>query len=361
MRTPGWPVVLAGIHVVSGESRRVVVMWQAIFDAVTALGLGHLALRLFRRREAAAVAFLWVALWPPFMISSRHIFTEPLFMMLVTLMWIAAERALGDRAGNAFPVGLWCGAAAMVRATAPVMIVGVLIGWWWLARPNWSRVWRFALWVALGFTLIVGPWAARNALVFGRFIPLSLQSGELFYQGVMLETDGRWDHDAFERARRGVLEREAARLGHPPDAMESDRAMRREGLEILRSHPAESALIALKRLWRIVFTPVVSSDRAPARLGFFVAILLLYALALPVALRSARAGDATGRFPAILAVTWAVTLLVSAAFYSTSRYAEPFRTIPMLLASGTVGAFLARGSTPRSATERDARHGIQGT
>jgi hypothetical protein len=204
--------------------------------------------------------------------------------------------------------------------------------------------------VLLGLGLVLAPWTIRNARVFHAFIPTSVGMGELFFHGTLLATDGRWEHrTSIDEARR-VVDEEVRRRGRALTAVEQDRALLRAGLETVRSHPVESAVIAVKRLWRLVFLPL-SPGRLPLRLAFFVALCGLYALAIAAGLAAASARDASGAFPAALLVCLTFVIVVTAMFYTNSRYAEPFRTIPIILASGALGGRLAGA---RAADARDS-------
>ena len=61
-RPPGWPVTLAGMQAVFGEGRRIVTLFQGLFDAGPVALSAWVAWPISRSRQAAVAAFLLVGL-----------------------------------------------------------------------------------------------------------------------------------------------------------------------------------------------------------------------------------------------------------------------------------------------------------
>jgi 4-amino-4-deoxy-L-arabinose transferase-like glycosyltransferase len=350
-RPPGWPVALAGIQAVLGESRRAVVLFQGLFDAGAALAFAWLAGRLHRSRAAAVLTFLAVALWPPFFRESRFMQTEPLFTLGVALLAGACARlAVRPTAGAALLTGVLAGLAVLVRPTGLALLAGLLLGWFLRdAGPVRRRATGLVLVVA-GLALALAPWTARNALVFGRFVPVSTGGGEMFLTGAALETGGRWRPEVFLPLVDRVVAGEAVRLGRAPDPVEIDRAMLRAGLEAWRHEPLTSLSIAAKRVYRLCFVPLSAEDRPGLRLAFLVTLLALYVLAVPEGLAGFRERGGWPAFRAILLVGVATYVLAVSFFYTNSRYMEPVRPLLVVLAVGPVVRRLHRarpGGTAR--------------
>ncbi len=342
-KPPGWPLTLAGIYAVFGDARRVAVMFQGLFDAGTIFLVGWVATRVFESRRAGMLAFLLALTWPPFFRESRFLQTEPLFTLCVMLTVAAFVRfASAPSAGRALLTGIATGAAAMVRPNGLAPLAGIVLGWLIHRRRELrADVPRLAA-LALGAALVLAPWTLRNAVVFQAFIPVSTGGGELFYMGTTPETDGRWINSRWPALRGRVLEAEAHRLGHEPDALEVDRALLHAGLENWRADFGRSAGIALKRFWRLCFLPVVSEDRAALRVGFFVALLALYALAVPAGLEGLRAGSGPRTLAGAMLVALVLNALALAVFYTNSRYFEPVRPLVLILAAGRLAGLLER-------------------
>lgn len=348
-KPPGWPITLAGIHATFGSSRAAVTLVQGLFDSGTALLTAWTALRVMGSRLAAAIAFLMVLVWPPFFREARWMQTEPEFTFLVSLTVAAFTRfALKPSALGAGLVGVVAGLASLVRPNGLAPLAGLALGWMLHRLHELKRdVPRFAA-LALGVALVLAPWTLRNLREFHAFIPVSTGGGELFYMGTTPETDGRWDNTQWATLRGRVLDAEADRLGRDLDRVEVDKALLRAGLDNWKRDFGGSALIALKRVWRLCFLPVISEDRSLVRFGFFVALLALYALALPSGLAGLRAGSGPRTLAGAMLVALAVNVLALSLFYTNSRYFEPVRPLVLILAAGTLAGWLERRATRAS-------------
>jgi hypothetical protein len=146
-----------------------------------------------------------------------------------------------------------------------------------------GRTWRFALAVVCGTLLIVVPLTLRNAIVFHRFIPLSLGAGQTLLEGI-----ADYDHEGrfgIPQTDMGIMKQEAEIYQRPdyygtlfkPDGVERERARLSRGFAVIRSHPfwfagvmtkRASSMVRLERARLIsidppVSHPVVGSDRMP--------------------------------------------------------------------------------------------------
>jgi len=113
--------------------------------------------------------------------------------------------------------------------------------------------WRLALAVVCGTLLIVLPLTIRNAIVFHRFIPLSLGAGQTLLEGIA-------DYDAMgkfgiPRTDVGIMKQEAEFYQRPdyygtlfdPDGVERERARLSRGFAIIGAHPLWFAGVMLRR------------------------------------------------------------------------------------------------------------------
>jgi hypothetical protein len=98
-------------------------------------------------------------------------------------------------------------------------------------RPRRAAL-RHVAALALGAGLVVAPWTARNAWVYGRFVPISPFSGTVLIFGASEEPLREFER-ALSAAPRGA------------DRAELDRIYFRHGLELVRRDPAAYARRAL--------------------------------------------------------------------------------------------------------------------
>jgi 4-amino-4-deoxy-L-arabinose transferase-like glycosyltransferase len=167
---------------------------QAFLDASVCFfvyGLAWLALR--RRREALIAAFLY-AVHPAFIAYSGRILTEVLFFWVwAAAMWLML-RALEPEASS-LPRSVWAGgalgAAILCRPTAiafPVFAAAVL---WCVHRHRRKIGARLSVMVAVAYLAVV-PWAMRNRIVFGQWVPVATGGGVAFWVGTQTGAYPDW-------------------------------------------------------------------------------------------------------------------------------------------------------------------------
>jgi hypothetical protein len=150
------------------------------------------------------------------------------------------------------------------------------------------------------------------------------------------ETQGRWDPAKWDVLRDRVIEREEKRLGYPLDPLRLDRAMLRAGLDNWRKDPSGSAVLTLKRFWRLVLVPVESDDRPWLRISFLIVLLGIYALALMAGFGGGPENADTRRMARIFLIALAINAGVGSIVYARSRYFQPVRPLAMILAAGVI-------------------------
>ena len=145
--------------------------------------------------------------------------------------------------------------------------------------------WRFALAVVCGTLLIILPLTVRNAIVFHRFIPLSLGAGQTLLEGIAdYDKDGKF---GVPNTDIGIMKQEAEIYQRPdyygtlfnPDGVERERARLSRGFAIIRSHPLwfagvmthrASSMLRLERSRLISTQPAVSHPLEPGPDPFLV-------------------------------------------------------------------------------------------
>jgi 4-amino-4-deoxy-L-arabinose transferase-like glycosyltransferase len=161
-----------------GHAPRLLFYLQALLSCLTALLLYGVAGRRFGRRGALYAASAWLFL-PGAILSSALFNTTTLF----TFLWILSL-ALYDRLQNrgfryrdAAGLGLAVGLTALTRTTGLFLLLALAVYLLFIRYEPWRGTeWRGALLTLLCAALVLVPWAARNALVTGRFV-LNTNSG----------------------------------------------------------------------------------------------------------------------------------------------------------------------------------------
>lgn len=142
---PLYATVISGVYKAFGHDPRWVLLLQAVLSTGLVAVVGEIG---------GAISAWVLALWWPAVVYPSLLLTETLFGGLLLL--------------SVYGPPAWAGAAALCRPEAfacwPVLF--------------WRRRWRSLL-VA---TLLVLPWVALQAAVFGRVMPVSAEGGEVLYE-----------------------------------------------------------------------------------------------------------------------------------------------------------------------------------
>ena len=167
----GQPVT-TGVRIVQGVQ-------SMLGAAMVFLGYGVVS-RLFGNRRAGLVFAAFWAVWFPFIDLASTLFSEPLYLFLFTLhLWFLLRFDANGRLRELVWAGLVLGGAALTRS--PALYALAFAGPWLMARawrqhPTWRRrllaAGRPLAVLAVATLLVVGPWTARNWVVYQRFIPV---------------------------------------------------------------------------------------------------------------------------------------------------------------------------------------------
>ena len=311
---PGYPALLAFVFRTIGDSDAAVQLIQITCDALACVFLLLLVAELFpANRPAAALAAALSALSPQFSWNSVMLLPDTLAVLpVVAAVYCLArasrrqtdapetearthrtaaeeqstraatgrrsDRATVERrpmraarwrvlvlmlaAGAMVGVSCWLRANAMLLAPFLAFLVVPLL------FPRGARL-RPAAALLAGALLVVGVLTLRNAVVFGRFIPVSLGAGQTLLEGIAdYDDDNRF---GIPRTDYGITtqEWEASGVAHHretlfgPDGVERDRARIKRGLAVMRSRPFWFAGVMLRRalsMLRLERTPLVSAE-----------------------------------------------------------------------------------------------------
>lgn len=290
LRAPGYPFFLGGLYAVSGDSIALGRLANAALGALAVFLLYLIAKRIWGRRIGLLAAAL-AAIFPPLVLLSRELLSEPLFIVLELSMVLCLLefRRLRELRWAAM-AGLFLGLAALTRNPGPALAIPLIVGLWVL-RPRLS--WKAAAAPALALlcaVLTIAPWTIRNAVEFGRFIPLTSGTG--------FALAGTYNEASFEdSADPGSWRTPRVAPEYTPlfatagiDEGTLDATLRSEATDFAADHPLYVAEVTgwnLLRLFEVVGGSVVdpitgrveirgigSADPPSERLGLGLAVLL---------------------------------------------------------------------------------------
>ncbi len=340
-RTPGYPLLLAGMFCVSGDDPPVI--WArllgAVFGTATIGGLICLTGQLFDSR-AALVAGLLSAVYPGAIGMSVFVLSESpfcLFMVGQLICWVKLTRSTERRheIGWSVAIGVLAGIATLIRPswllfTPFALGVGLLCG----RRARQDAVHAAVILLAIAVTM--SPWWVRNYKVTGGLVATTLQMGASLYDGLSPTATGASDMRFVEAFHRAQLQDDATATTTPVGTFSQrlDNRMRTAAVNWARAHPGQVVrLMAIKlaRMW----SPWPHAEEMQSwtfRLLVVVGFVPLIGFALCGAIGNVRRG-----WPYALCLLPAVYFSgLHMIFVSSIRYRQPAMLPLIVLAAAAV-------------------------
>lgn len=307
-RTPGYPlfcgVVMSCVSAVTGWPFILgyvgVLFVQALLDSITAV-LVFLLARQLAGWPAGLVAGLGHAVNYYVIQSTGQIMTEALF----TFVQVAALLVLFSIRKDESPslrkmagVGALLGLGALIRPL--ILLFPALIAGWLLVCQG--RAWRRHVLPVLVMLAVFGavllPWAARNRVVLGKWIPGSTIGGYTFFYSSHAESKGNWAPFPTPDEAKGLSE------------VELDEFFYRKGWEFVSKHPGTGIVNAVRKALRLYYVFYPQYD-------YFFGVIFL--LAIPGAWFYYRSGGRNW-WPPLLVL---YTTLICAVYLGHPRYRIP--------------------------------------
>jgi hypothetical protein len=264
---PGYSILMSLIHSVFGESDPASQFAQMIFDGLAAVVAFLIVAELFTT-GAAFIAGMLAALSPQFAWNSVLLLPDSLAGLPILLaVYCLARAARNPRLVTLITTGALVGISCWLRANA--MLLTFFFAAAALLLVKRERRWRLSLAVIFGTLLIVLPLTIRNAIVFHRFIPLSLGAGQTLLEGIAdYDREGRLGIPATDM---GIMKMESEELHRPdyyatffkPDGVERERWRLARGFGVIRRHPLWFSGVMARRaasMLRLERSRLVSTD-----------------------------------------------------------------------------------------------------
>src|ERR1041385_2289215 len=275
---PGYSILLALIYKLFGQSDTAVQFVQIFADALAAVFIFLIVAELLPF-SAGVIAGLLAALSPQFAWNSVLLLPDSICVLPILIaVYLLARAAKNSRLVTFVIIGALIGLSCWLRANAMLLTFFVAAAVPLITKNHQkdagkisasTPVWRFALAVLFGTLLIVLPLTIRNAIVFHRFIPLSLGAGQTLLEGIAdYDKDGRFGIPSTDI---GIMKQEAEIYQRPDyygtlfnhDGVERERARLSRGFAIIRSHPLWFAGVMARRassMMRLERSRLISID-----------------------------------------------------------------------------------------------------
>jgi len=250
-RPPGYALVLAGIYRPIGRSLVSTQLVQNLVCSLTGPLLLLLGTATLSFRVGAFAGFL-AAVSPHLAWYSNWIVPDaPCVITVVLALWLAW---LGLRPGRSLAwqiaAGMSLGLSVWLRPN--LLLVGTFLAAGLFAtRPGRHRLKQAAVLCAVSL-VVVSPITVRNYVVFGRFVPVSINLGIVLWEGI---ADAGGERFGAVRTDNEVTRQEARLYGDPryrdwwaaPDGIDRDHDRIARSLALIREHPGWFAKAALAR------------------------------------------------------------------------------------------------------------------
>jgi hypothetical protein len=248
---PGYPILLAAIFKTAGDSTTALHIVQIVCDSIAVVLLFLIALELLPA-TAAIIAAVLAAISPQFAYFSVLLLPDSLVVAPILLAVYLLVRARRDsRLLNFVIAGALIGIACWFRANSfllPFFLAATAA----LTSEPGKRM-RAASAVIAGALIVIAPITIKNAIVYHRFVPLSLGAGQTLLEGIAdYDEAGRFNIPLTDL---GLMRQEAEWSGKPEyaqllfgrDGIERDRMRLARGFAVIRSHPFWFASVMLRR------------------------------------------------------------------------------------------------------------------
>lgn len=251
MHTPGYPLLIALIYQVSGNSDTALRLFQILADAGAAILVFLIAVEILPK-TAAIIAGLLVALSPQLAYNSLLLLPDSLsglpILLAVYLIVRASKRPrimTIIAAGAAVGLSCWLRANALLLAPFLCLLIFVLF--------ERAKRWHYAAVLVAAAFLVIAPITIRNVIVFRSFIPLSLGAGQNLVAGIAdYDPERRFGLEAYDDA---ASRQEAQLYNRPdyaadlyrPDGIERERARFARALSVIRSNKLWFLGVMLRR------------------------------------------------------------------------------------------------------------------
>jgi hypothetical protein len=268
----GYPLLLSFVYRIA-ESDTATQLLQLSLDSLSVVLIALIAFELFPL-AVGAIAGLMAALAPQFSWNSILLLPDTLAALPILLAILLITRTVqrpdnpSERsrllaimgAGALIGVSCWLRANALLLAPFLVLLFPVIY-------KRGARLGPAVVLVA-GACLAIAPLTIRNAMVFGKFIPVSLGAGQTLIEGIAdYNTDGtlglpQTDMELIRGEAETFQRPEYANSLFTPDGPERDRARLARGFAVIRAHPVWFMGVMVRRA-----ASMLRLERTPLRLN----------------------------------------------------------------------------------------------
>lgn len=184
---PGLAYTLALFMKVFGEFGGITALRivQAVLQVFSLLLIFYISRKLFNSKVAIVAVifdlFYITEIWVP-----NLVLTETFFKFFVLCVIYCSLYALDENKTKYYVLGaIFLGFAALFRPTIVMFPILILI-MWLIKKVKFKDALKHTVIVGLVFCVVLSPWWIRNYIIFNRFIPFTLSTGNPMWQGTFI-------------------------------------------------------------------------------------------------------------------------------------------------------------------------------
>jgi 4-amino-4-deoxy-L-arabinose transferase-like glycosyltransferase len=340
-RAPGFPIFLAAIYSIFGESYPVQYTALCLIGALTC-GLTYATGRELGTETFARAAALLAVIYVPHIYEATVFASENLFSLCLIAGLLAFLRALrteGVRAWTGLLVaGLFFGWGILTRPFLLVAMPFLAVVLLWHGRKSPSAALARGAVLAMGCLLVVAPWVLRNYRLFGRPVLVATNGGSTFYGGnndLVLHDRHLWGAwvTTVRLPGRHLIESTPDEASHDAKEWELGRAW-------VKGHLSAMPLLLLFKFTRFWLPDIGSANQKYVllQLAAYTPFLALFLVAAVRRLRGPRRGTGWLALDAVM-LSCVLTGLI---FWGSPRFRDGNAPALMLYAATGLPAISAR-------------------
>lgn len=199
VRTPIYPLFLACIYLFFGHNYTMVQIVQAFLGAILCILIFYISELIYHDKKISIIASVLVAIYKPFIWGFNYyggptcLLSEYMYMFIIGLAILALFSFMKEKNIKlGILAGVSMGLAILTRPEFSLFPILLIFYLFYTSRVSIKELVKKYFVFYLSIILTLTPWAVRNYIMFGKFIPLSNFSGYMFWQGHNPAAKGGW-------------------------------------------------------------------------------------------------------------------------------------------------------------------------
>ncbi len=261
-RTPVYPLFLAALFTLFGNSAAVPFVAQSLLDMGTIILIYILTMHISRRKWGALLAAALYAFSPLTVMYTLSMYAESLFTFCLMLTLVFSVYAFKHPSTKTYMyLGLLIGITTLVKPVMLYFVPVVLLSFCFdregiLGKENLLKKGKYAVAMLLIFFVVLAPWQMRNYYLHQRYSVTFQQGRELLVWRV--GTCQAWTQ---KRPKDVVLKEVQAPFADITDPFEQSEAEGKVAMEYIKNHPREMLYCHGRGLASLFFVDGIFNNR----------------------------------------------------------------------------------------------------